>query len=48
MVSISGTQGLTLTAGGAEGSGLHGIVVKPDGALDGAADTRREGVALAP
>ena len=30
-----------------EGSGLHGVVVH-DGKLEGAADLRREGVALAP
>jgi gamma-glutamyltranspeptidase/glutathione hydrolase len=40
-------RGLNLRGGGAEGSGLHGVFVK-DGKLDGAADVRREGVALAP
>ena len=38
-------KGLTLRAGfSAEGSGLHGIMVR-DGFLDGGADPRREGVA---
>ena len=36
--------GLTLREGGQENSGLHGVLVK-DGALIGAADVRREGVA---
>jgi gamma-glutamyltranspeptidase/glutathione hydrolase len=40
-------RGVNLATGGAEGSGLHGIV-KRDGKLEGAADLRREGVALAP
>ena len=40
-------RGIVLRGGSAEGSGLHGVTVK-DGALVGAADKRREGVALAP
>jgi gamma-glutamyltranspeptidase/glutathione hydrolase len=41
-------RGMNLRGGiGAEGSGLHGVVVH-DGKLEGAADLRREGVALAP
>lgn len=32
---------------GAEGSGLHAIRLMPDGSLSGAADQRREGVAIA-
>jgi len=40
-------RGVNLATGGAEGSGLHGIVVR-DGKLEGAADLRREGVARAP
>ena len=41
-------KGIKLTSGfGAEGSGLHGIEVTPNG-LRGGADPRREGVAKAP
>ena len=39
---------MKLSAGfGAEGSGLHGVEVTPEG-LRGGADPRREGVAKAP
>ena len=43
-------RGVVLKAGRAENSGLQGIVRLPDGSYDGAADSRREGVArmLAP
>ncbi|MCA6330804.1 MAG: hypothetical protein IM641_02290, partial [Phenylobacterium sp.] len=34
-------------AGGAEGSGLHGVMATPQG-LSGGADPRREGVARKP
>jgi gamma-glutamyltranspeptidase/glutathione hydrolase len=38
-------RGVTLHGGlGAEGSGLHGVIVR-GGVLEGAADPRREGVA---
>lgn len=37
-------RGVTFTAVGGEGSGLHGVMVTPQG-LDGGADPRREGVA---
>jgi gamma-glutamyltranspeptidase/glutathione hydrolase len=40
-------KGIVLRGSSAEGSGLHGVVMK-DGRLEGAADRRREGVALAP
>jgi hypothetical protein len=41
---------MVLKAGRAENSGLHGVVRLPDGSYQGAADSRREGVArmLAP
>jgi len=43
-------RGIELKAGHAENSGLHGIVRLADGTYQGAADSRREGVArmLAP
>jgi gamma-glutamyltranspeptidase/glutathione hydrolase len=37
-------RGIDLTTGHAEGSGLHGILRKPDGSYEGGADSRREGV----
>lgn len=40
-------RGIDLRQNGGEDSGLHGVVVQ-NGKLVGAADTRREGVALAP
>ena len=40
-------RGIVVRSGlGAEGSGLHGIIRRDDGRLDGGADPRREGVAL--
>jgi gamma-glutamyltranspeptidase / glutathione hydrolase len=38
-------RGLDLTVGRTETSGLQGILVRPDGTYEGAADSRREGVA---
>ena len=40
-------KGITVRGSSAEGSGLHGVIVR-DGKLEGAADPRREGVAKAP
>jgi gamma-glutamyltranspeptidase/glutathione hydrolase len=37
-------RGMELVAGRAEGSGLHGIMRKPDGTFEGGADPRRDGV----
>jgi gamma-glutamyltranspeptidase/glutathione hydrolase len=37
-------RGIVLDTGHAEGSGLHGIMRKPDGSYEGGADSRREGV----
>jgi len=38
-------RGLTFNNVAGENSGLHGVVVRPGGVLEGAADSRREGVA---
>jgi gamma-glutamyltranspeptidase/glutathione hydrolase len=38
-------RGIELHSGHAEGSGLHGLVRLKDGSYEGAADSRREGVA---
>lgn len=38
-------KGVVFTGFGGEGSGLHGIIVRPGGKLEGGADPRREGVA---
>jgi gamma-glutamyltranspeptidase/glutathione hydrolase len=40
-------RGIELKSGHAEGSGLHGVVRLADGTYEGAADSRREGVARA-
>jgi len=37
-------RGIDVRSGHAEGSGLHGILKKPDGSYEGGADSRREGV----
>lgn len=37
-------RGIQLEPGHAENSGLHGLMRKPDGTLEGGADSRREGV----
>jgi gamma-glutamyltranspeptidase/glutathione hydrolase len=37
-------RGITVKPGRGEESGLHGIVLHPDGRTEGAADPRREGV----
>jgi hypothetical protein len=39
-------RGIELKIGHAENSGLHGVVRQADGTYAGAADSRREGVAL--
>jgi gamma-glutamyltranspeptidase/glutathione hydrolase len=45
VVPALAAKGVTLRAGGAEGSGLHGIM-KVKGGYEGGADDRREGVAV--
>jgi len=37
-------RGIELTTGHAEGSGLHGLLRRPDGSIEGGADPRREGI----
>jgi gamma-glutamyltranspeptidase/glutathione hydrolase len=37
-------RGINLEAGHTENSGLHGLLRKPDGTLEGGADSRREGI----
>jgi gamma-glutamyltranspeptidase / glutathione hydrolase len=37
-------RGIDLKPGRAENSGLHGLLRKPDGTLEGGADSRREGI----
>jgi len=39
------SKGVVFTGFGGEGSGLHGVIVRPGGKLEGGADPRREGVA---
>jgi gamma-glutamyltranspeptidase/glutathione hydrolase len=39
-------KGISLEPGHAENSGLHGLRRKPDGTLEGGADSRREGIVL--
>ena len=41
-------RGFTVEGGQGENSGIHIVRLGPDGALDGAADPRRDGVALTP
>ncbi len=38
--------GVDLVSGRAEGSGLHGILRKPDGTYEGGADPRRDGIVM--
>ncbi len=45
MVEGLKARGVTFTSTAGENSGLHGVIVRPGGVLEGAADDRREGVA---
>jgi len=45
MVQAMAARGLTLRGTGGENSGLHGVIVRDGGRLEGGADPRREGVA---
>jgi gamma-glutamyltranspeptidase/glutathione hydrolase len=40
------SRGLAIAPSRFEGSGIQGVLVDPDGELEGAADPRREGIAL--
>ncbi|MDQ0466661.1 gamma-glutamyltranspeptidase/glutathione hydrolase [Caulobacter ginsengisoli] len=48
MVEAMAARGILLGPNRSENSGVHGIVVRPGGVLEGGADPRREGVARAP
>ena len=45
MVAALNARGVMIKTGQYEGSGLHGVIVRPGGVLEGGADPRREGVA---
>jgi gamma-glutamyltranspeptidase/glutathione hydrolase len=46
VVEAMAQRGVKIVPGFAENSGLHAVVAQPDGGLEGAADPRREGVAV--
>lgn len=45
MLAALNARGVNIKVGQVEGSGLHGVIVRPNGVLEGGADPRREGVA---
>lgn len=45
LVAALNARGVSVKAGQNEASGLHGVIVRPGGVLEGGADPRREGVA---
>ncbi|MDH4385614.1 MAG: gamma-glutamyltransferase [Caulobacter sp.] len=45
VVEALATRGIVFRANGGENSGLHGVIVREGGRLEGGADPRREGVA---
>jgi gamma-glutamyltranspeptidase/glutathione hydrolase len=45
VVEALAERGIELRSGGGENSGLHGVIVREGGRLEGGADSRREGVA---
>lgn len=45
MLAALNARGVNIKVGQIEGSGLHGVIVRPGGVLEGGADPRREGVA---
>ncbi|MBO9557565.1 MAG: gamma-glutamyltransferase [Caulobacter sp.] len=45
MTAALQARGVAIKTGQVEGSGLHGVIVRPGGVLEGGADPRREGVA---
>lgn len=45
MLSALNARGVNIKVGQVEGSGLHGVIVRPGDVLEGGADPRREGMA---
>lgn len=45
MLAALNARGVNIKVGQIEGSGLHGVIARPGGLLEGGADPRREGVA---
>lgn len=45
MLAALNARGVNVKVGQIEGSGLHGVIARPGGVLEGGADPRREGVA---
>ena len=45
MLAALNARGVNIKVGQVEGSGLHGVIARPNGVLEGGADPRREGVA---
>jgi gamma-glutamyltranspeptidase/glutathione hydrolase len=45
MLAALNARGVAVKVGQLETSGLHGVIVRPNGVLEGGADPRREGIA---
>ena len=46
VVAGLGAKGVALKPGQGEDSGVHAVMIRPDGSIDGGYDKRREGVVL--